>query len=327
MVGVMWFGAIAFCNELSRQMGLNECYNVKTGQCDFSKNGYRLPTEAEWEWAARGGHINPYYNYPWGNDVDNTKANWNSSNDPYEGTTVASYPNTTPVGFYNGSLRLKSQFNWPGAASSYQTGNGMNSFGLYDMAGNVWELINDWYGQDYYGVSPTDNPTGPVTGFIMPDGKAYRGMRGGNWYNGDTVNGVPEGHSRVSNRNPSYYRGPQDPNHPWYHIGFRFARNNPSGTGGIRNPQNSNMAGITGPEIYPNPFSGVTTIQFEVSEKQDIELNVYNACGQHVASLLHENLEPGIYQVKWDATEARPGMYYVELNTSTGLVFGKMMHR
>jgi len=49
-------------------------------------------------------------------------------------------------------------------------------------------------------------------------------MRGGNWYNGLTTNGVNDGHSRVANRNPSYYRGPQDPNHPWYHIGFRIAR-------------------------------------------------------------------------------------------------------
>ena len=52
----------------------------------------------------------------------------------------------------------------------------------------------------------------------MPDGKPYRGMRGGNWYNG------LNGHSRVSNRNPSYWRGPQDPDHPYYHIGFRIAR-------------------------------------------------------------------------------------------------------
>jgi formylglycine-generating enzyme required for sulfatase activity len=62
----------------------------------------------------------------------------------------------------------------------------------------------------------------------MPDGKAYRGMRGGNWYNGYVTTGINDGHSRVSNRNPSYYRGPQDPNHPWYHVGFRVARNDRS---------------------------------------------------------------------------------------------------
>jgi formylglycine-generating enzyme required for sulfatase activity len=93
------------------------------------------------------------------------------------------------------------------------------------MAGNVWEFVNDWYGQNYYSLGNYDNPKGPTSGFIMPDGKAYRGMRGGNWYNGYKTTSVNDGHSRVSNRNPSYYRGPQDPNHPYYHVGFRTARN------------------------------------------------------------------------------------------------------
>jgi formylglycine-generating enzyme required for sulfatase activity len=224
-VGVMWFGAAAYCNWLSGQKGLQACYNLSTWVCDFTKNGYRLPTEAEWEYAARGGQYTPYYNYPWGNTRDNTKANWPDSKDPYEGTDPSTYPWTTPVGFYDGTLHLKPEYNWPGAAASYQTSNGANAFGLYDMAGNVWQFVNDWYGQNYYGISPYDNPKGPDSGFIMPDGKPYRGMRGGNWYNGDTTLGLNDGHSRVSNRNPSYYRGPQDPNHPWYHVGFRVARN------------------------------------------------------------------------------------------------------
>jgi len=225
LVGVMWFGAAAYCNWLSLQKALQPCYDLKTWTCDFTKNGYRLPTEAEWEYAARGGQTNPYANYPWGNDQDIAKANWPDSKDPYEGTDPSTYPWTTPVGFYDGTLHLKSEYNWPGAAASYQTSNGANAFGLYDMAGNAWQFVNDWYAQNYYSVSPYDNPKGPDVGFIMPDGKAYRGMRGGNWYNGYTTTGVNDGHSRVSNRNPSYYRGPQDPNHPWYHVGFRAARN------------------------------------------------------------------------------------------------------
>jgi formylglycine-generating enzyme required for sulfatase activity len=231
MVGVMWLGAAAYCNWKSGQAGLKACYDLKTGACDFTRNGYRLPTEAEWEYAARGGNTNPYYNYPWGDDVDPSKANWPDSKDPYEGTDTATYPWTTPVRFYDGQLKLKSDYNWPGAALSYQTTSAVNGFGLYDMAGNVWQVVNDWYGQNYYSLSPPDDPKGPDSGFIMPDGKAYRAMRGGNWYNGYIVAGLNDGHSRVSNRNPSYYRGPQDPNHPWYHVGFRIARNDSTTSG------------------------------------------------------------------------------------------------
>ena len=324
VVGVMWFGAAAYCNWLSAMNGLQECYNLKTWICDFTRNGYRLPTEAEWEYAGRGGHYNPYYNYPWGTDVDNTKANWPGSKDPYEGTSEAAYPFTTPVGFYDGTLHLKSQYNWPGSATSYQTSNGANSFGLYDMAGNVWQFVNDWYSQNYYSVSPYDNPKGPDSTFKMPDGKPYRGMRGGNWYNGDNINGVDDGHSRVSNRNPSYYRGPLDPNHPWYHVGFRVARNFDSTATGVFGQKENVPTEFMLFQNYPNPFNPSTTISVQLTAVSFIALEVFDLLGRKVATLVNEVCQPGTHTVRWDGSGFPSGVYFYQVR-AVGLRITKTM--
>ena len=141
VVWVSWYGTVAYCNWRSNEEGYEQCYNLATWQCDFSKQGYRLPTEAEWEYAARGGCHTPYYKYPWcDNTISCTKANF------YNFATcnplgLSSYPHTAPVGYYSA-----------------------NYFGLYDMTGNVSEWCNDWYGSDYYSSSPYDNPTGPGSG-------------------------------------------------------------------------------------------------------------------------------------------------------------------
>jgi len=322
IVGVMWFGCVAYCNWLSSQNGLEECYDLTSWNCDFSKNGYRLPTEAEWEYAGRGGHTNPYFNYPWGDDQDNTKANWPDSNDPYEGTNTALYPFTTPVGFYDGSLRQKSDFNWPGTITNYQTSDGANGYGLYDMAGNVWELINDWYGQNYYSVSPYDNPKGPDVGFIMPDGKPYRGMRGGNWYNGYIAISVNDGHSRVSNRNPSYYRGPQDPNHPWYHVGFRVARKF------VLNPIESNSSDIKSNfsiKAFPNPTNKSSTICFELPETAHVSLTIYNSLGLPIAVLANEKQNYGLHSFEWNSGNFPDGIYSCTLRVGDKFVTKKIV--
>jgi len=144
MARVTWYGAVAYCNWLSARDGRPNCYDLSTWECNFTANSYRLPTEAEWEYAARGGL--EYYKYPWGNDANDTsKANWIDSGDPYES---GSFPYTTPVGYYQA-----------------------NGYGLYDMVGNVWEWCNDRYSNVYYSSYPYYNPRGPDTGSFY----SYRG--------------------------------------------------------------------------------------------------------------------------------------------------------
>ena len=200
MILVSWYGAAAYSNWRSAMEGRTPSYDTGTWECNFSARGYRLPTEAEWEKAARGGILDPYNRYPWGDSVTTTIANYEFSGDPYE---AGDHPWITPVGFYNGELHNKVDFDWRGEQTSYQTLDGVNGFGLYDIAGNVWEMCNDWMSPDYYSSSPINNPKGPVSG-------DDRVVRGGNWSD-------PESSLRCACR---HYVGPDN---RYQGYGFRLA--------------------------------------------------------------------------------------------------------
>ncbi len=127
---VRWSDATKFCNARSVREGLRPCYDLKTRVCDFDADGYRLPTEAEWEYACRARTQGDYY---FGSDTRSLQAHaWFKGN-------AGRRPH--PVGQKR-----------------------PNPFGLHDMSGNVWEWCNDWYQVDFYEGKPAADPQGPATG-------------------------------------------------------------------------------------------------------------------------------------------------------------------
>jgi len=164
---VTWFDAVLYCNARSKRDGKdtvytftsitgtpgNGCSDLVGLAVDFSKNGYRLPTEAEWEYACRAGSTTDYY---WGRNS----------------------PPTTTVD----TVAIDSNAVWShnsGSTTLPVAGKLPNAFGLYDMSGNVWEWCNDWYDAAYYSSSPSTDPTGPSTG-------TDRVLRGGGWKANDS---------------------------------------------------------------------------------------------------------------------------------------------
>lgn len=166
VVGVSYNDVIEYIKWLNRQ----------------SNKQYRLPTEAEWEYAARSG--GKRYKYSWGNG--------SPSGNIADETAKAQFPSWTVwAGYYDGYV-----FTAPVGKFA------KNELGLYDMTGNVWEWCQDWYDKDYYSRRVRDNPKGPDSG-------QYRVLRGGSW--SDTA-----GDGRASYR----FRG--EPMGRSYDVGFRL---------------------------------------------------------------------------------------------------------
>jgi formylglycine-generating enzyme len=176
-----WYDMAKWCNARSEKEGVVPAYYKDASQSTVYRKGwvdllndsvrwhagYRLPTEAEWEKAARGGGIG--HRFPW-SDVDtisHSQANYCATNryaydiSPtwgYQSPDLTNgYPYTSPVGSFSA-----------------------NEYGLYDMAGNVWERCWDWFDQAYYSSSPGIDPLGPVD----PVAYGLRAIRGGAWYVG-----------------------------------------------------------------------------------------------------------------------------------------------
>ena len=125
-----WVLAARYCNERSKREGLDPCYNEENATCDFTRNGYRLPTEAEWEYACRAGGDGEAAIES--NPAPLRKHVWFADNSGGKPHPVAEKP--------------------------------PNPWGLYDMLGNIAEWCNDIYDKQYYRNSPADNPRGPQDG-------------------------------------------------------------------------------------------------------------------------------------------------------------------
>jgi formylglycine-generating enzyme required for sulfatase activity len=169
---VGWYDVVKWSNARSQQTGLTPVYYTDAGLTqvytngdndviypNWSANGYRLPTEAEWEKAARGGLSG--HRFPQGDTISESQANYNGNtgysydlgpNGPNSIGLIGGSPYTSPVGSF-----------------------APNAYGLYDMTGNVLEWCWDWYGTPY-GQPTTTNPTGPTTTTFF-----QRVLRGGAW--------------------------------------------------------------------------------------------------------------------------------------------------
>jgi formylglycine-generating enzyme required for sulfatase activity len=263
---ITWYDMVKWCNARSEKDGLTPCYTVsglvyRTGQsdevvCNWSANGYRLPSEAEWEKAARGGLS--AQNFPWGNTIAHSQANYFSSSSysydvsstrgyhpTWSNNNDGNYPYTSPVG-------------------SFAT----NGYGLYDMAGSQWEWCWDWYSGSYYTSSPGSDPRGAASGWS-------RVIRGGSW-------------SDDANYCRAALRGNYDPSSPYTSLGLRLARSSipTAATGSATAATDTRDYTLSVATAYGNPTPpvGSHTYAWHATVTATVEAAVYAGGANHTCT-------------------------------------------
>ncbi len=234
--------------------------------------GYDLPTEAQWEYAAKTSMDYQYATADGNVNEDGTSANWNWAHEE------------------------------PALHHVYDVFiNNPNPFGLYNMAGNVWEWVEDWYKADFY----TDGVTDPLCTDTSSNKKV---RRGGSWnYHKATLKGA----ARFEDER---FKGND-------HFGFRVVSNTEV-TSFLENdveiPSQFSLY-----QNYPNPFNPVTKIKFSVGQAfqpvpaQSVHttLRIYNSLGAEITTLVNELKSPGTYETEWNATGIASGIYFCEMKS------------
>jgi formylglycine-generating enzyme required for sulfatase activity len=198
---VQWYDVVKWANAASEREGLTPCYKVggtvyRAGSddsvtCNWSANGYRLPTEAEWEVAARGALVGK--RFPWGDTISQSQANYAAVG---EGPNAVSYDLSGYLNTFHPTFKVDPQ-PYTSPVGSFAA----NGYGLYDMSGNLRQWCWDWFGNPYEGGV---NPTGVASG-------NNRVLRGGRWSFGAND-------ARIARREG------EPPSFGFIHTGFHLAR-------------------------------------------------------------------------------------------------------
>jgi formylglycine-generating enzyme required for sulfatase activity len=242
--------------------------------------GLDLPTEAQWEYAAQGGVGYVYATSDGAINGDGSSAIWNHKEEN---------PSKSHV--------LDVRINQP------------NPYGLYNMAGNVWEWIEDWYDSAYYNNSA--NATNPVN----KTNSGFKVRRGGSWnYHLSTLKSAARAYDEQFKGND--------------HFGVRIVNNTIQTSAHPHINDNPSSFQLT--QNYPNPFNPSTIIEFVISKPGNIRIEVFDILGQSVKTLVNSYKPAGIYQTSWDGFDhsnmpVSGGVYFYSLKTENSLSVNKMI--